>query len=88
MNVDLIVMSEATTKKPLAEAFPSTRFLVKTYTAGAILAILLSFSLPLDNTQTVVSLAIGWMLTSVALGLSVFLDNAAIDEMDEEQDYF
>ena len=81
-------MSEATTKKQLVEAFPSTRFLVKTYTAGAIFAILISFSMPLDSAQTVVSLGIGWVLTSIALGLSVFLDNAAAEETDEEEDYY
>ena len=56
------------------EGFPSTRFLVKLYAAGAITALVFSFIVARDPSQTTACLAISWICTSGALGMSVFLD--------------
>ncbi|MCC6219719.1 MAG: hypothetical protein IT291_00595 [Deltaproteobacteria bacterium] len=56
------------------ESFPSARLLVKLYSFGAILALVFTFTLTLDSTQVTLALLTSWILTSGALGLSIFVE--------------
>lgn len=72
------------------EQFPSLGFLVRTYMVGAIIAIVLGFSMTLDTTQVTICLGLGWFLTSGALFMSVFLQLPKENENlhDGEEDRF
>ena len=63
-----------------AESFPSTRMLVMLYSGAAVTALLMSFTLPLDPIQTTWCLVISWLLTSGALGMSLFMEAPELDE--------
>lgn len=68
------------TDEQLAAEFPSVELLVSLYSFGAILALVLSFSARLDAAQIAVCLMICWLLTSGALGLSVYIKETADEE--------
>jgi hypothetical protein len=75
---------KAAQTKAEAEAFPSVSLLVKVYTLGAIGSIVLGLSLPLDTAQVTVCLGLGWLLTSMSLVMSVFVDFPRDDTEEDE----
>jgi len=64
--------------------FPSVSLLVKLYTLGALASIVVGLALPLDTAQVTLCLAIGWLLTSISLFMSVFMELPTEDAEEDE----
>ncbi|MCB0359626.1 MAG: hypothetical protein KDD44_08315 [Bdellovibrionales bacterium] len=59
---------------PQDSEFPSPGFLIRLYGAGAILALVFSFALPLDPVQITGCLAVSWLLTTGALTMAIHME--------------
>jgi len=66
------------------ETFPSTKFLVSTYSAGALCALFWSFVLPLDPYQITTCLFFGWMLSVGALAMSLQIFTAESETSEDD----
>lgn len=63
--------------------FPSVGMLVFMYSTAALIALLLTFIRPLDQMQITFCLVISWLLTSGALGMSLFLEHEGFEDPEE-----
>lgn len=75
-------------QKQANESFPSTRFLVNAYSAGALSTLFWALILPLDKHQISLCFFFGWILTIGAMAIGIRLYSSAHGEDDSPDDTY